>query len=116
MAGLVITPLALQACWEVGLWAGGRWVAPSARVLAVAIVGVGIGFAAIQVWAPASEAYRWGLGFAQWPFLTLGALLSGAPRPEITPVQAVADVGDLLALPALALTWWSGRRRSVRPH
>lgn len=111
VAGLIVTPLAIQAAWEVGLWARHRWTAPSSRVLAVAIVLVGIGFSAIQVWQPAMELYRWGLGTAQWPFLALGAALSGAPLPAIVPVQATADAGDLLALPALALSWWSGRRR-----
>jgi hypothetical protein len=114
VAGLVVTPLAIQALWEVGLWAGGRWVGPSMRGLGVAIIAVGIGFAAVQVWQPATDLYRWGLGAAQWPFLALYALLSGSPSPDVTPVQVVADAEDLLALPALGLTWWVGRRRVAR--
>ena len=114
VAGLVVAPLAIQALWEVGLWADGRWAGPSMRVLGIAIVAVGIGFAAVQVWPPATDLYRWGLGIAQWPFLAVAAVLSGAAVPGIAPVQVVADAEDLLALPALGLTWWVGRRRVAR--
>jgi hypothetical protein len=111
VAGLVVVPLALQAAWEVVAWLGGRWSSPSTRVLAIAIGVVGIGFAAAQVWSPASAAYAWGLGLAQWPFRVLAAIATGVPPPGLAPVVAVADAEDLLALPALAVTWWAGRRR-----
>ena len=113
VAGLIVAPLALQAAWEVGEWIAGRWRGPSARVLAVAIVVVGVAFAAIQVWAPAADAYSWALGAAQWPFRALAALLSGVPSPGVSGVAVTADAEDLIALPALAVTWWVGRRRSV---
>jgi hypothetical protein len=117
VAGLIVAPLALQAAWEVGQWMSGRWHGPSARVLAVAIVVVGVVFAAIQVWTPAADAYSWAPGVAQWPFRALAALLSGAPPPGVAAVAVTADAEDLLALPALAVTWWVGRRRSVaRPE
>ena len=111
IAGLFVAPLALQAAWEVASWAVGRWRGPSSMALAVWIVVVGFAFAAIQVWEPATDAYRWGLGAAQWPFRALAAGLAGAPAPHIAPVTAVADAEDLAALPALAVTWWLGRRR-----
>ena len=114
VAGLVVTPLALLAAWELVSWAVGRWRAPSTRVLALSIVVVGLGFAAIQVWEPATDAYRWGLGAAQWPFRALAAALTGAPSPGIAPVVAVADAEDLVVLPALAVTWWLGRRRIAK--
>jgi hypothetical protein len=111
VAGLVVVPLALQAAWEVFAWMSGRWAGPSTRVLLIAIAGAGIAFAAAQVWPPASAAYAWSLGLAQWPFRVVGALATGAPPPGPVPVVAVADAEDLLALPALAVTWWVGRRR-----
>jgi hypothetical protein len=111
VAGLVVAPLALQAAWEVGQWIGGRWHGPTRSVLAVAIIAVGVGFAAVQVWEAASNAYEWALGAAQWPFRALAASLTGAPTPGVDAVVATADPGDLLALPALAITWWVGRRR-----
>ena len=110
-AGLIVAPLALQAAWEVGQWIAGRWRGPSKSVLAVAIIAVGLGFAAVQVWEPASNAYDWALGAAQWPFRAVVALLTGAPAPDMEAVAATADAEDLLALPALAVTWWVGRRR-----
>lgn len=115
VAGLVVAPLALQAAWEVGAWLRGRWSGPSRRVLALAIVAVAVGFVAVQVWPPASDGYRVGLAILQWPFAALGALAGGSPLPPLRPVVAVADTGDLLALPAVAITWWVGSRRSAAP-
>jgi hypothetical protein len=114
VAGLVVAPLALQAVWEVGQWIADRWHGPTASVLAVAIVVVGLGFAAVQVWEPAATAYGWTLGAAQWPFRALAAFLTGVPAPGVGPVVATADAEDILALPVLAVTWWVGRRRLAR--
>jgi hypothetical protein len=113
-AGLVIAPIALQAVWEIGEWVAGRWHGPSSAVLAVSITVVGIWFAAIQVWPPATDAYRWGLGAAQWPFRAIGALLAGSSPPGVLPVVLTADAEDVLALPVLLVTWWIGRRRTSR--
>lgn len=111
LAGLIVAPLALQAAWELGTWTLGRWRGPSKTVLAVSISVVGLAFAAIQVWEPATEVYRWGLGVAQWPFRALAAALTGAPSTSVVPVVATGDAEDLVALPALGITWWLGRRR-----
>jgi hypothetical protein len=111
VAGLIIAPLGLQAAWEVGTWAVGRWRGPSLTVLALSIAVVGLGFAAVQAWEPATDAYRWGLGAAQWPFRAIGALLTDASLPRVAPVLATGDAEDLIALPTLAITWWLGRRR-----
>ena len=113
VAGLVVAPLALQSAWEIGLWGAGRWDGPSSRVLAVAIIAVAIAFVAVQVWAPATDLYRSGLGAALGSFRALATILTGAPSASIVPVQAIADAEDLLALPAVAVTWWVGRRRRV---
>lgn len=110
VAGLVVAPLAIVAAWEVMLWGLGRWRGPRARPLAVAIVAVGVGFAAIQVSPPAVEAWRWGLGLLQWPLRALGTVASGQVPGAPLPVAATPDLTDLLALPALALSWWVGRR------
>lgn len=114
VAGLVVAPLALQAGWEVLTWVAGRWTGPSRRVLAVAILLVGLGFVAIQVPGPSVDAYRVALGVLQWPFAAVGALASGRALPPITPVIATPDIADLLALPALGLAWLIGRGRSGR--
>ena len=111
VAGLVVAPLAMQAAWEVGQWITGRWHGPTTSFLAVAIVVVGLEFAAIQAWEPASNAYGWVLGAAQWPFQAAAAVLTGTPAPSVAAVVGTADTEDLLTLPALAITWWVGRRR-----
>lgn len=111
VAGLVVAPLVLQALWEIGQWIAGRWHSPTRSVLVVAIIAIGLGFAAVQVWDPASNAYGWALGAAQWPFRAFAAVLVGNPPSSIGPVVVTADAEDLLALPALAVTWWVGRRR-----
>jgi hypothetical protein len=111
VAGLIVAPLAVVAACEVGAWALGLWRGPSRRVLAVAIIVVGVTFAAVQVWPPATDAYRLGLGLLQWPFAVLAAVVAGSTVPTVRPVVAVADVEDLLALPALAVSWWVGSRR-----
>jgi hypothetical protein len=114
VAGLIVAPLAIQGARELEQWVAGRWQGPSSRALLVAIVAVAIAFAAGQVWDPAADAYAWALAAAQWPFRALGAAATGAPLPTLHPVTATADAEDLLTLPALALTWWAGRRRNAR--
>lgn len=111
VAGMVVAPLLLVAMWEIAEWITGRWRGPAGSVLVVAIVAVGLTFAAVQVWEPASAAYGWAIGAGQWPFRAVAAAISGAPTPTLSPVVATADAEDLLALPALAVTWWVGRRR-----
>jgi hypothetical protein len=110
-AGLVVAPLVLQAAWEIGEWRAGRWRGPTLAVLVVAIVVVGFTFAAVQAWPSATEAYRWILGAAQWPFRATAALATGAVVPDVAPVLATADAGDLMALPSLAIAWLVGRGR-----
>ncbi len=112
VAGLIVAPLVLQAGWEVGLWLRGRWTGPTRRALLVAIVATGAGFAAIQLWPPAVESWRWGLGYIQWPFRALAAVAGGRGVGEPLPVTATADAEDLLALPALAVSWWIASRRA----
>ena len=112
VAGLIILPLAVQAAAEVGFATAGRWDGPSRRVLWAAMALVGVAFAAIQLWQPAVELYRTGLGAAQWPFRALAAVLAGRAIPGVVPGAAAADVADLFALPALGVAWWIGRRRS----
>lgn len=113
VAGLIVAPLALVAAWEIVRWRLGRWSGPSRRALLAAMTAVAVGFIAIQLWPPATDGYRVGLGIVQWPFRALLALVGGDAVPAVTPVLAVGDAFDLLALPALGVTWWLGRRRLV---
>lgn len=99
VAGLVFFPLLLS--YLLGIFT--KW--PARRATAVGIVATGVAFSLIQVWGPAADLYRHGLGALQFPFR---ALIGGAAT--LTPVAHTADPADLLALPALLLAWWIGRR------
>ncbi len=114
VAGLIVAPLAMQAAWEVGRSVRGGWTGPPGSVLGRAIALVGIGFVAIQVWQPAIDAYRIGLGVLQWPFAVFASVVSGGAIPGVVPVVSTPDGTDLFALPALAVAYWIGRRRSDR--
>lgn len=113
VAGLVFFPLMLQAALEVAQSRLRGEFAPSWRLLVGCVVATGLVFSAVQLWPPASEVYRWGLGALQWPFRAVYAAFAGAPVPSVAPVALVADPKDLLALPALALALWAGRGRTA---
>ena len=114
VAGLIVAPLVVVAAWEIAVWAAGSWTGPGRTALVVAIAVVAIGFTTSQVWSPAGDVYRLALGVLQWPFAVIGALVGGTATPPLRPVDAVADGEDLIALPALAITWWVGTRRVIQ--
>ena len=114
MAGLVFFPLFLQGAWELLLTLLRRPWRPSLRVLLLAALATGLVFALIQLWPPASEAYRHGLALLQWPFRALWALARAAPLPAVSTVYLHADPSDCLALPALGLAIWAGLKRARR--
>lgn len=96
VAGLVVAPLALSAAWGCALWlaaALGLRVDPSLgpRRLMVAMAAIAAPFVAAKTSAAAAAGIAAAL-----------ALLGGRPR-------IVCDPTDLLALPALLVTWWLGR-------
>lgn len=103
-AGLVFFPVLLQAAWEWGRYALGHGVRRSDRVLLAAVIATGVVFSAAQLLPQADAAYRFALGLLQWPLHALAE--GGAP---LRPVEHVADAGDLIALPFLAVAWWAGR-------
>ena len=112
VAGLVFFPLLVAAAVEL---ASRRDVA--ARAVAGVAIAVGVGFAAIKLWSPASDAYRVGLAALQWPAHALVAVLDSATLPAIGRVQLTADPTDLLALPALLVPVWLVRPpRSSAPR
>lgn len=112
-AGVVLLPLFLYALVELaaarvrrgplGARASDRWL------LGCVVVSL-LAFALPEVWQPAELAYRYGLGAARWPFRALAALPFGQELPSVRPVQATADVTDLLALPMGLVALAVGRR------
>lgn len=101
VAGLIFAPLLLTTLLDGLLFAATRLgvrIDPSLdqRKLLGAIAVVGLGFSAIELWPPATDAYL--------------AALSAIGLPS----AATADPTDLLALPALALAFAIGRAEIAR--
>jgi hypothetical protein len=111
IAGLIFFPLLLQALWELTQQALGRAWRPSRRVLWAAIGATAVTFSLVKIWPPATAVYRSVWGLLQWPFVALSHLLRGVELPGLHRVALVADVTDLLALPALGVAAWIGARR-----
>ena len=121
VAVLVLLPFVLLATWELarGVLPG---LSPVGRRLAVASVMVTmLSYVAIEIVPVASEAYRVGLGAAQWPFRALLAAAQSEPAPAFARVMLTSDVTDLYVLPVaivvLIVGPWriTGRGDSARP-
>jgi hypothetical protein len=100
VASLVVFPLVPYAA--VDLWRARRGLPPPPMAtLGFWIVATGLVMVTIKTLGPAADAYRWGLGLAQWPVRALraGELVS------ISPVHLAEDPTDLLTLPALLVPW-----------
>ena len=110
-AGLAFFPLVLQALWESVQTLLRRAWHPSRRALLVSALATALFFAAVQVWPPATEFYRWCLGALQWP---VHALRAGR-LVVLSPVSVWPDPWDLMALPAVAIAVWTGWSRSRGP-
>lgn len=109
VAGLAVFPLIPYAA--IDLWRARRGLPPPATAVLVAwIAATGLVMATINTLDGAADAYRWGLGLAQWPFRAVRAW-SVVP---IQPVRLTMDPTDLLTLPALVVPWLVAR--SVRHH
>lgn len=113
-AGLVFFPILLQAAWELGNALLRRPWRPSSRVLKVAALGTAVTFAAVKLWGPAGQAYRFGLGVVRWPLDALAAELHGTTLPALSRVSLTQDPTDVVALVAIGLALYAGRARSDR--
>jgi len=112
-AGVLLLPIFLHALCELAAARamrrplsavnGDRWL------LACVVLSL-LAFALPEIWKPAELAYRFGLGAARWPFRALVELLSGHELPHVRPVQATADVTDLVAVPMGFVAFALGRR------
>jgi len=67
---------------------------------------------AINLWAPAAEAYRVGLAVLQWP---LRCLLAGE-LAQLAPVALAMDASDVTTIPAALVPLWLLERESDRPR
>lgn len=80
------------------------------RVLTACTGATGLVFALIKALPAATEAYRRGLGFLQWPWWAALAARNHQEVPGIIPVHAVTDPTDLIALPFLLVPFLLGRK------
>ena len=127
IAGLVFFPLLVATIAETAKYT--LRIRPwcmSVREFDVIVIAVGILFLLMKTWQPVGGLYAWLDAAMQWPVLALKAGLTGG-NPWIWPKTEIAmDLSDLIALPALVIPWWSGRRKltverghtsiSVRPR
>lgn len=113
VASLAVFPLLPIAAREIVLARTHASVAPSRVWSLTWIVATGLVMASINTIDLAADAFRWGLGIAQWP---IRALIEGA-LVDVVPVQKWMDPTDLWTLPALAVPLALGLRRGVvRPE
>jgi hypothetical protein len=113
----VLLPLFLHAAWEVS-YARLRRPPPAElgnRVLKVCIAVSLLVYALPEVWPAAETAYRYGFGVLHWPFRAVAALFAGRGLPGIRPVQATADVTDLVAVPMGLVAYAVGKRGRGSP-
>ncbi|MBN8609777.1 MAG: hypothetical protein J0L92_04305 [Deltaproteobacteria bacterium] len=109
VASLAFFPLLPIAARELVLARRHAIVAPSHAWSISWIVATGLVMATINTIDLAADAYRWGLGVAQWPFR---ALFAGAML-DVVPVQKWMDPSDLWTLPALVVPLAIALRRGV---
>jgi hypothetical protein len=102
VAVLALLPFLFVAVADLAgiLWP--RLPAPRRAAVLISVVVAMVLFSAIEVIPIAGDAYRWGLGLAQWPVRAVAALLASTGVPGVLPVRLTFDPSDLLTLPAAA--------------
>ena len=102
VAVLALLPFLFVAVADLAgiLWP--RLPAPGRAAVLISVVVAMALFSAIEFIPIAGDAYRWGLGLAQWPVRAVAALLTSTAVPGILPVRLTFDPSDLLTLPAAA--------------
>ena len=110
VASLAVFPLLPFGLYEVACARLKRPPRHADAVLLASLAATGFVMASINTWAPAAEAYRWGLAAAQQPFR---CLLGGFTCPPFRPVFLTVDPTDLITLPALVIPWFLARGRGA---
>lgn len=109
VAVLALLPFLFAAALDLLAMASRSVPPPGRRALVASAIGAAALFTAIELVPLAGDAYRWGLGAAQWVPSVLGSLVTSGPLPEVRPVLLTQDPSDLLTLPftLVALASWS---------
>lgn len=105
-AGLILFPILIVATIELA-----TRTPMSRRALMVIASVVAFGFVLVESTTQGARMYEHGMGLIQLPFRSL---ISGADAA--VPVRHVADLADLIALPAAFVVCLIGRDRSVDAH
>jgi hypothetical protein len=111
-AGLLLFPLLLQACWELGQTLLRRGWAPSVTVLSASVALTALAFAAVKLHPAAAGAFGFASVLLQWPVRVIAAIIGGDVLPALQPGIVVQDPTDLVALPMVLVSLWIGSRRS----
>jgi hypothetical protein len=99
VAVLVLLPFLLVAAWDLFAIGIPRLGPPGRRALVASAIAAAALFTGIELVPWVGDAYRWGLGGAQWLATVLASSLSSDPLPVLRPVQLTHDPSDLLTLP-----------------
>ena len=99
VAVLVLLPFLFVAAWDLLAMVTRGLRPPGRRALVAGAIAAAALFTAIELVPWVGDAYRWGLGGAQWLPAVLASILASEPPPTIRPVLLTHDPSDLLALP-----------------
>lgn len=115
VASLAVFPLLALGAWDLLLAQRQRCARRRERtrrvVLTSTVIAAGAVMVLINTTALGAEAYRVGLGAAQWPFVALAHIATSAPLPGLHRVSLTVDPTDAFTLPALVIPMWLGRAR-----
>jgi hypothetical protein len=109
VAGLAVFPLIPLACYEIAASLRGHAAPHAHAVLWGGLVSAGLVMVLINTSTVCADAYRVGLGAAQWPFRILWSGMTGEGVAELSRVRLTMDPTDVWTLPALWLPWRAAR-------
>ena len=109
VGGLLFFPLLLATIVECARRVTRRrpW-GLSVRGFSVIVALTGLMFVLMKSWQPASDLYAWLDAVLQWPVLAMKAAVTSGSPLSWPHTSIVKDPRDLIAIPALALSWWNG--------
>ncbi len=105
VASLAVFPLFPLACYDIISFYAKRPRKHFDLVLYASLVATGMVMVGINISPAWAEAYRHGLGLAQWPFLALKDLLNSGELSSLKTVKLTMDPSDSYTLPALFIPW-----------
>ena len=109
VASLAVFPLLPLCIYQLICAYRGARAHRTNQVLWISLLATGGVMVGINISDLCADAYRMGLGAAQWPFRALWGLLWDGVAPPVAQVFLTMDPTDLWTLPALVIPWWIGR-------